>query len=159
MGAGASEHHLAFPPRVQWFSQCLAMLSLGAVQLVVPNTQGAGIMAPPFVSGKFLASALAMMLLLTPRLAGDRPVASDVIAAHGGDVACIPYVAPPMNSIVVPAAPCDPGQAPLSSTPLQRSSATPQIVDDALVVVGRRTHGDDALPSGDATRRPPSART
>ena len=30
-------------------------------------------------------------------------------------------------------------------------------VDDALVVVGRRTHGDDAPPSGDATRRPPSA--
>jgi len=76
VGAGASEQHLAFPPRVQWFSQCLAMLSLGAVELVVPNTQGAGIMAPPFVSAEFLASALAMMLLLAPRLAGDRPVSN-----------------------------------------------------------------------------------
>jgi hypothetical protein len=116
------------------------MLSLGAVELVVPNTQGAGIMAPPFVSAEFLASALATMLLLAPRLAGDRPVASDAIApqpaiaAHGGDVACIPDVAPPMNSIVVPAAPCDPGQPPLPSTPLQRASATPQIVDDALQI-------------------------
>jgi hypothetical protein len=116
------------------------MLSLGAVELVVPNTQGAGIMAPPFVSAEFLASALATMLLLAPRLAGDRPVASDAIApqlavaAHGGEVACIPDVAPPMNSIVVPAAPCDPGQPPLPSTPLQRASATPQIVDDALQI-------------------------
>jgi hypothetical protein len=68
-------------------------------------------------------------------------VASDAIApqlavaAHGGEVACIPDVAPPMNSMfVVPAAPCDPGQAPLPSTPLQRASATPQIVDDALQI-------------------------
>ena len=125
---------------MQWFSQCLAMLSLGAVQLVVPNTQGAGIMAPPFVSAEFLARALATMLLLAPRLAGDRPVASEAIApqlavtAHGSDVACITDVAPPMSSIVVCAAPCDPGQAPLPSTPLQRSSATPQIVDDALQI-------------------------
>ncbi len=116
LGAGASEHHLAFPPRVQWFSQCLAMLSLGAVQLVVPNTQGAGMMAPPFVSAAFLASALATMLLLAPRLPGDRPVASEAIApqlavtAHGSDVACITDVAPPMSSIVVCAAPSDPGQ-------------------------------------------------
>jgi hypothetical protein len=28
-----------------------------------------------------------------------------------------------------------------------------------VVVLGRRTLGDDAPPSGDATRRPPSART
>ena len=103
VGAGASEHHRAFSSRVewfrqsrvQWFSQCLAMLSLGAVELVVPNTQGAGIMAPPFVSAEFLASSLAMLLLLTPRLAGDCPGASDAIAprlavaAHGGDVARI----------------------------------------------------------------------
>eukprot|EP00900_Chrysochromulina_parva_P012964 jgi/Chrpa1/21669/Chrysochromulina_OHIO_Genome00026480-RA len=138
VGAGASEHHLAFSSRVewfrqsrvQWFSQCLAMLSLGAVELVVPNTQGAGIMAPPFVSAEFLASSLAMLLLLTPRLAGDRPGASDAIAprlavaAHGGDVARIPDGAPPTTSTFVPAAaPCDPGLAPLLSTPPQRAAA------------------------------------
>jgi hypothetical protein len=85
---------------------------------VVPNTQGAGIMAPPFVSAEFLASSLAMLLLLTPRLAGDRPGASNAIAprlavaAHGGDVARIPDGAPPTTSTFVPAAaPCDPGLA------------------------------------------------
>ena len=115
---------------MQWFSQCLAMLSLGAVELVVPNTQGAGIMAPPFVSAEFLASSLAMLLLLTPRLAGDCPGASDAIAprlavaAHGGDVARIPDGAPPTTSTFVPAAaPCDPGLAPLLSTPPQRAAA------------------------------------
>jgi len=106
------------------------MLSLGAVELVVPNTQGAGIMAPPFVSAEFLASSLAMLLLLTPRLAGDRPGASNAIAprlavaAHGGDVARIPDGAPPTTSTFVPAAaPCDPGLAPLLSTPPQRAAA------------------------------------
>jgi hypothetical protein len=50
-------------------------------------------------------------------------------------VPCITDVAPPMSSIVVCAAPCDPGQAPLPSTPLQRSSATPQIVDAPQVAL------------------------
>ena len=80
-GADASQHHLAFPARVQWFSACLVMLSLGAVELVVPNTLGAGLMAPPSTSAEFLASALAMMLLLVPRLAGDRPGATHPIGA------------------------------------------------------------------------------
>ena len=100
VGAGASEHHLAFSSRVewfrqsrvQWFSQCLAMLSLGAVELVVPNTQGAGIMAPPFVSAEFLASSLAMLLLLTPRLAGDRPGASNAIAPRLATTLLLPVI-------------------------------------------------------------------
>ena len=56
-GVDASQHHLAFPARVQWFSACLVMLSLGAVELVVPNTLGAGLMAPLSTSAEFLASA------------------------------------------------------------------------------------------------------
>jgi hypothetical protein len=117
------------------------------VELVVPNTQGAGIMAPPSISAEFLASALATMLLLTPRLVGDRPCgASDAIApplavaahggnsiapqlavaSYGGEVARIPDVAPPMTSILVPAAaPCDPGVAPRLSTPPQSIRSDP----------------------------------
>ena len=58
-----SNHHLALPSQVQWFSACLVMLSL-AVQLVVPNMQGAGLMLPPAMSAQLLASALATMLVL-----------------------------------------------------------------------------------------------
>ena len=140
-GADASEHHLAFPARVQWFSACLVMLSLGAVELVVPNTLGAGLMAPPATSAEFLASALAMMLLLVPRLAGDCPGATHAIAPQlavadpGGDVARMPDVAPPITSTVVLAAPCDPGQAPLRSTSPQRTPETPpQIVNTPLQI-------------------------
>ena len=81
VGAGDAEHHLALPSQVQWFSACLVMLSLGGVQLVVPNIQGAGLMLPPAMAAQLLASALATMLVLVPRLAGNGPEASDAAVA------------------------------------------------------------------------------
>ena len=153
-GADASQHHLAFPARVQWFSACLVMLSLGAVELVVPNTLGAGLMAQLSTSAELLASALAMMLLLVPRLAGDRPGATHPIGAPqlavadpGGDLARIPDVAPPITSTAVLAAPCDPGQAPLRSTSPQRTPETPLQIVDVPQIAHARAPGS-SLPPG-----------
>ena len=107
VGAGHAEPHLALPSQVQWFSACLVMLSLGGVQLVVPNTQGAGLMLPPAMSAQLLASALATMLVLVPRLAGNGPQASDAAAAPqvapGEDARMriaerIPFTVPPRHT-------------------------------------------------------------
>ena len=130
VGAGHAEPHLALPSQVQWFSACLVMLSLGGVQLVVPNMQGAGLMLPPAMSAQLLASALATMLVLVPRLAGNGPQASDAAAAPqvvpGEDARMriaerIPSSPP---SPVTVAAQCAPGgQALLVSAPLQIAHA------------------------------------
>ena len=131
VGAGDAEHHLALPSQVQWFSACLVMLSLGGVQLVVPNMQGAGLMLPPAMSAQLLASALATMLVLVPRLAGNGSEASDAApvapeVAPGEDArmrTAERTPSPPPSHVTVAAEGAPGGQALLVSAPLQIAHA------------------------------------
>jgi hypothetical protein len=106
------------------------MLSLGGVQLVVPNMQGAGLMLPPAMSAQLLASALATMLVLVPRLAGNGPEASDAAVAPEvapGEDARMRIAertpSPPPSHVTVAAEGAPGGQALLVSAPLQIAHA------------------------------------